>query len=73
MARMDCDVSPWIRRSAIQVPYPSVDIILLRFFVELAICAFPVDHAAVHRDGGAKDMVDEFWLASMAHGVEAAL
>ena len=48
-------------------------IVVLRFLVELAVRAFSVDHAAAHRDGGAHDMLDELWLAGMAHGVDAAL
>jgi hypothetical protein len=32
-----------------------------------------MDHAAAHRDGSAHDMVNQLWLASMAHGIDAAL
>lgn len=32
-----------------------------------------MDHTAPHRDGGAHNMLNEFWLARMAHGIDAAL
>ena len=49
--------------------YPPMSIIVLRLLIQLAICAPPMDHAPAHRDCGGHDMIDEFWLAGMAHGI----
>lgn len=54
-------------------PYPPVNIVVLGFLVESSVRSPPVDHAAAHRDGGSHNMLDEFWLARMAHGIDAAL
>jgi hypothetical protein len=32
-----------------------------------------MDHAATHGNGSSHDVVDELWLASMAHGIDAPL
>ena len=39
----------------------------------MAIRSPPVDHAAMHGNGDAHDMVNEFRRAGMAHGIDAAL
>lgn len=53
--------------------YPPVSIVVLSFLVEISIRPLPMDHAAAHRDGSAHDMINQLWLTSMAHGIDAAL
>jgi hypothetical protein len=53
--------------------YPSMHVVVLRFFVQVTIRPAAVDHAAAHRDGGGHDMVDELRLAGVAHGIDAPL
>lgn len=53
--------------------YPPVHVVLLRLLIEITVCSSSVDHAAAHWDGSSHDMVNQLWLASMAHGIDAAL
>ena len=51
--------------------HPAVDIIVLGCFVYLAIRCLAVDHAASHWQSDGRDVIDEFWLFSIAHGVQS--
>lgn len=53
--------------------YPSMDIIVLGFLIKLTIWFLSVNHAASHGNGGSFDVVDELWLACVAHSIQATL
>lgn len=50
-----------------------MNVVVLRFLIQVAVCPLPVYHASAHRNGAGQDMVNQFRLASMAHGIDAAL
>lgn len=52
--------------------YSAMDVVRLRFFVEVPNLVAAVDHAGMHGNGFLEDLIDETFDSGLAHGVDAS-